>query len=157
MQFSENGRLALLNPFALIMMFGRHKGDGSTHASYFVRGRLDALQESYGSDDPVESIIETAFALAQVIHLTIKLELSSEELDTLPSVIKNERRLPHCIFRAPGKDNRGEVPNIHLLMHYMQDLRNYGTLYNNSTIVGQQKYKVHKAHAPHTNSQDRVL
>jgi hypothetical protein len=105
----------------------------------------------------VESIIETAFALAQVIHLTIKPELSSEELDALPSVIKNERRLLQCIFRAAGKDNRAEVPNIHLSMHYMQDLRNYGTLYNNSTMIGEQKHKVHKAHAPHTNSQDRVL
>jgi hypothetical protein len=159
MQFSENGRLALLNPFALIMMFGRHKGDSdeSMHASYFVRGRLDALQESYGSDDPVGSIIETAFALAQVVHLTIKPELSSEELDALPRVIQNERRLLQCIFRAAGKDNHAEVPNIHLSMHYMQDIRNYGTLYNNSTMIGEQKHKVHKAHAPHTNSRDRVL
>jgi hypothetical protein len=157
MQFSENGRLALLNPFALMIMFGRHKGEDGTHASYFVRGRIEAIQESYGSDDPVGSIIESAFALAQVIHLTIKPELSSEELDALPTVIKNERRLLQCIFRAAGKDNRAEVPNIHLSMHYMQDIQNYGTLYNNSTMIGEQKHKVHKAHAPHTNSQDRVL
>jgi hypothetical protein len=157
MQFSENGRLALLNPFALMIMFGRHKGDDSTHASYFVRGRIDAIREFYGSDDPVGSIIESAFALAQVIHLTIKPELSSEELDALPSVINNERRLLQCIFRAAGKDTRAEVPNIHLSMHYMQDIRNYGTLYNNYTMIGEQKHKVHKAHAPHTNSSDRVL
>jgi hypothetical protein len=157
MQFSENGRLALLNPFALMTMFRRHEGDEGSHSSYFIRGRLDAIRQAYDTDSPIESILETAFALAQVIHLTIKPELSSEEYAVFPGVIINERRLLQNFFRAAARDSRAEVPNIHVSMHYMQDLLNYGTLYNNSTMIGEQKHKVHKAHAPHTNSKDRVL
>jgi hypothetical protein len=157
MQFSENGRLALLNPFALMILFKRHQGDDDDHSDYFIRGRVQEIQQAYDNGDPVEAILETAFAMAQVIHLTIKPELSSEEYASFADVIRNERRLLQCFFRAAGKETRAEVPNIHVSTHYMQDLLNYGTLYNNSTMIGEQKHKVHKAHAPHTNSKDRVL
>jgi hypothetical protein len=157
MQFSENGRLALLNPFALMFLFGRHEGSLDTYPSYFIRGRLGAIEEAYQSENPIESILETAFALAQVIHITIKPELSSEELEAIPTLINQERRLVQCFFRAVGKESRADVPNIHVSKHYVQDILNYGNLYNNSTMIGEQKHKVHKAHAPHTNSKDRVL
>jgi hypothetical protein len=159
MQFSENGRLALLNPFALMMLFGYHEGTDGQHTDYLIRGRAEAIQQAYDIDNgsPLDAILQTAFAMAQVIHLTIKPELSSEEYAAFPGVIKNERRLLQCFFRAAGKETRAEVPNIHVSMHYMQDLLNYGTLYNHSTMIGEQKHKVHKAHAPHTNSNDRVL
>jgi hypothetical protein len=157
MQFSENGRLALLNPFALMFLFGRHAGSLDTYSSYFIRGRLEAIEDAYQSENPIESILETAFALAQVIHITIKPELSSEEYAALPGIINQERRLLQCFFRAVGKDSRAEVPNVHVSKHYIQDILNYGNLYNNSTMIGEQKHKVHKAHAPHTNSKDRVL
>lgn len=53
--------------------------------------------------------------------------------------------------------NYANMPNIHLGLHYEQDIINFGTSRNATTIMGEQKHKVFKAHAPHTNSRDNDL
>lgn len=53
--------------------------------------------------------------------------------------------------------NYANVPNIHLGLHYEQDITNFGTSRNATTMMGEQKHKVFKAHAPHTNSRDNDL
>jgi len=58
---------------------------------------------------------------------------------------------------SPSKVNQVQVPNMHLALHLSQDMQYYGTTRNVSVMIGEQKHKVHKAHAPHTNSKDRAL
>lgn len=49
------------------------------------------------------------------------------------------------------------VPNVHLALHYLNDIENYGTARNSSTMMGEQKHKIFKIHASHTNSKDADL
>lgn len=63
-------------------------------------------------------------------------------------------------FQSTGGTTRGnyekyaDVPNVHLGLHYTQDMQNYSTTYNASTMLGEQKHKIFKQHAAHTNSKD---
>jgi len=43
---------------------------------------------------------------------------------------------------------------MHVALDYAQDLKNYSTLRNIAVMIGKQKHKVFKIHAPNTNSQD---
>lgn len=49
------------------------------------------------------------------------------------------------------------VPNIHLGLHYSHDVRNFATTFNATTMMGEQKHKIFKLHAPHTNSKGTDL
>ena len=44
------------------------------------------------------------------------------------------------------------VPNLHVAIYYQQDLRNYSMLRNTAVMIEEQKHKIFKLHAPHTNS-----
>ena len=46
---------------------------------------------------------------------------------------------------------------MHLATHYAQDIRYYGTARNCAVMIGEQKHKIAKAHAPHTNSRETEL
>lgn len=46
---------------------------------------------------------------------------------------------------------------MHLALHYLNDIENYGTARNSSTMMGEQKHKIFKIHASHTNSRDADL
>jgi len=53
--------------------------------------------------------------------------------------------------------NRTSVPNVHIAVHYIQDINLYGTAKNVLSAEGEQKHKVAKIHAPHTNGRETVL
>jgi hypothetical protein len=53
--------------------------------------------------------------------------------------------------------NRTSVPNVHMAVHYIQDINLYGTAKNVLSAEGEQKHKVAKIHAPHTNGRETVL
>lgn len=57
----------------------------------------------------------------------------------------------------PSYAKKADVPNIHLAVHYPHDLEMYGTLRNSSVMIGEQKHKIFKAHAPHTNQKENEL
>lgn len=46
---------------------------------------------------------------------------------------------------------------MHVALHYQQDILNFGTPRNVSVMIGEQKHKIHKVHAPHTNSRETEL
>jgi hypothetical protein len=60
-------------------------------------------------------------------------------------------------FSCTSKAKYASIPNIHVALHYQQDILNYGTPHNVSVMIGEQKHKIHKVHAPHTNSRDTEL
>lgn len=53
-----------------------------------------------------------------------------------------------------GFQKYADVPNIHLGLHYAQDVQNFATTYNATTMMGEQKHKIFKQHAAHTNSHE---
>jgi hypothetical protein len=119
---------------------------------------VEAIRTEYGEEEDAAScLIRTAFALAQVTYLTIKPDLSQEECQRLPGILKAQRRLLQAFYRTTPKKARAQVPTIHLALHYEQEMALYATTYNCSVMIGEQKHKIHKAHALHTNSKDRVL
>lgn len=61
------------------------------------------------------------------------------------------------LFAVSNSPAYQSVPNIHVALHYLSDLTNYGTTRNVSVMIGEQKHKVHKLHAMHTNSQETIL
>jgi hypothetical protein len=42
-------------------------------------------------------------------------------------------------------------------LQYQQDISNFSTTHNVAVMIGEQKHKIFKAHAPHTNSRDTAL
>lgn len=54
-------------------------------------------------------------------------------------------------------ENYASVPNIHFTVHYQEDIQNYATARNSSTMSGEQKHNIFKLQAPHTNSKDNDL
>lgn len=59
--------------------------------------------------------------------------------------------------KSAGYQKYANVPNIHLGLHYRQDIENFATAYNATTMMGEQKHKVFKQHAQHTNSKENDL
>lgn len=56
-----------------------------------------------------------------------------------------------------GFQKYADVPNVHLGLHYERDIENFATTYNSTTMIGEQKHKVFKQHAGHTNSHENDL
>lgn len=59
--------------------------------------------------------------------------------------------------KGSGFHKYADVPNIHLGLHYDLDIENFATTYNSTTMMGEQKHKVFKQHATHTNSRENDL
>lgn len=72
-------------------------------------------------------------------------------------LVIEERNLLQSFFRCTSKTDYDSVPNIHLPLHYKKDLDFYATLKNVAVMIGEQKHKIFKMHAPHTNSKNREL
>lgn len=156
MVFSEHGRIGLLNPFILLMMFSSVHSEDTT--KFIKRGNLDLFKKQFGSTVTVpDLIIGTAFMIAQIIYLTMKPALTDMESHQFPSLIQEYRLRLQSMLVVSGKPQRAHIPNIHIGIHYSQDILNYANSRNISVMIGEQKHKIHKAHAPHTNSRDRVL
>jgi len=68
-----------------------------------------------------------------------------------------QRAILRGLFKVSNSPGYQDVPNIHVALHYISDLAYYGTTRNVSVMIGEQKHKVHKAHATHTNSRETVL
>lgn len=171
MVFSEHGRLAQLNPIVLLIMFNIRAPDKTTWwrtygpkskpmikplASLRLAQQFTVPGTVY---DPIDTLIEISYSVAKVIFLTHKSRLSNEETQALPVLLKRQREMLQRFFLAAGPQGRkyAAVPNIHVALHYRQDISNYGTLRNVSVMIGEQKHKIHKSHAPHTNSRDTEL
>lgn len=158
MDFSEHGRIALLNPLVLMKMFSK---TGDNNQGFFKRGMPTKLGRQFANSnayfDTAAMVIKISFSIAHVIYLTHKSELSNEEANALPGIILTERKLLRSFFLCGSTPNRASVPNMHLGLHYQQDICNYGTSRNVAAMIGEQKHKVHKNHAPHTNSRGTEL
>lgn len=171
MVFSEHGRLAQMNPLVLMIMFNIRAPDKSTwQRTYGPKNtpiikptavlRLAQQFTEYGETyDPIDTLIEIAYLVAQAIFLTHKSRLSNEETRIIPAILKRQRKMLQGFFLAAGPQRKkyASVPNIHVALHYQQDITNYGTLRNVAVMVGEQKHKIYKSHAPHTNSYDTEL
>lgn len=46
---------------------------------------------------------------------------------------------------------------MHLALHYAKDIENFASTFNATTMLGEQKHKVFKMHAQHTNSHENDL
>lgn len=175
MVFSEHGRNAQLNPFVFMIMFNIQDGNqpkkerivSEGTKSFFKAGPYVKLKENFtgffkidGSVvdyDPVEAILAVSYALSEVIYLCHKGSLTEKELCRLMELVIEERNLLQSFFRCTSKTDYDSVPNIHLPLHYKKDLDFYATLKNVAVMIGEQKHKIFKMHAPHTNSKNREL
>ncbi|KAI5839645.1 hypothetical protein DFP73DRAFT_598240 [Morchella snyderi] len=177
MVFNEHGRVAIVNPFVLMHMFtnDRWKHTSSIsqrerdklRISYVKKGVYTRLEQTFEHEtisgmNPKLQFIRVAYALAKTINLTLKETLTSTDRSNFSNVVWEMRDLLRKIFAcATGNDttfkNYANVPNIHLGLHYEQDITNFGTTRNSTTTMGEQKHKIFKIHAPNTNSKDNDL
>jgi hypothetical protein len=72
------------------------------------------------------------------------------------------RMLLRQFFKSTGRgegsfQKYADIPNIHLGLHYSEDIINFATTFNATTVMGEQKHKVFKQHAGHTNSHETDL
>jgi len=93
--------------------------------------------------------------LARIIYLTMKPALTDIEARRLPQLVQEYRLQLQGMFVVSGKPQRAQLPNMHIGIHYSQDILNYANSRNIAAMLGEQKHKIHKTHAPHTK--DRVL
>lgn len=99
MVFSEHGRVALLNPFVLMLMFGMNTNDSdnrqfadSSRRTYFKRGFVarvtDHFQKPNLPANAADILLQAAWATARVVYLTMKASLDCDEWTTLPEVVR---------------------------------------------------------------------
>ena len=87
----------------------------------------------------------------------MKAQLSGAEFNGLPGILMEERQLLQRFFKASSSKHRADVPNMHMAVHYTSNIKDYGTPHNVSVNMGEQKHKMSKMHAPHTNSRGTEL
>jgi hypothetical protein len=175
MVFSEHGRLALLNPFVLMKMFGIKGRDQtlpitraqSGHVPHFFKPNCAAaLKQEFASVNrmdskpckmhPLTQIVRVAFDLAKLIyHIHQRTIEADVDLDLL---LNNARRGLQKVFLSTDKmKNRASVPNIHLALHYRQDIALFGTPKNVLAAQGEQMHAAPKRHASHTNNKETIF
>lgn len=174
MTFSEHGRVAQMNPLVLLFMSidrnGHRRTTDGHGKSFWVGGAggrseggvaariLQEFSPSNTEQDAFDFILETAFLIAKVVYLSLKESLTSQEAEELPKLFKKQRNFIQKMFRTSKNFALlAECPNIHVATHWEQDIQNFGTTYNVSASIGEQTHRIHKAHAPHTNSRDTEL
>lgn len=183
MVFSEHGQMAIMNPFVLLHLFTTQ--DAKSRKSYLKASAEGRLKTSFDDGvvgrEPSHQVLRTGFMLAKTVYLTLKRSLTQREKAefdvTIIEVIYNSPRfmidddLIRCLqmrimlrkfFKSTittkgGFQKYADVPNIHLALHYKQDMENFATTYNSTTMMGEQKHKVFKQHAQHTNSHENDL
>lgn len=96
--FCEHGRMAELNPLVLMKMFNVHGDEDFSRTraakkkSYFKAGFMKAIAKELGDDkDPIDALLETAYALAEVVYICHKEALTEEEARILPSLVLRVR------------------------------------------------------------------
>ncbi|KAI5839754.1 hypothetical protein DFP73DRAFT_529914 [Morchella snyderi] len=163
MVFNEHGRISIINPFVLMHMFTNddwaYHSDPATieeeRSSYIKGVARTRLIVEFGEMFTAE-IVKTAWLLARCVTLSLQEVISTRERSEFKAVVIEK------LFACASADtktfkNYANVPNIHLALHYYEDIQNYGTARNSSTMMGEQKHKVFKAHAQHTNTKDNDL
>jgi len=100
MVFSENGRLAQLNPLVLLLMFniqGNNPTDRICHdtknKSYFKKVTLHNLKKQFAEPhdeqyDPINTLLAITWSISQVIYLTNKAQLDIDEMEQISDTIK---------------------------------------------------------------------
>ncbi|KAI5846335.1 hypothetical protein DFP73DRAFT_593398 [Morchella snyderi] len=178
MVFNEHGRIAIINPFVLMHMFtnddwyyrttdiDNELSPGELHAirvSYIKKVAYRRLSDEFGHAMPaLKAIVNTAWSLARCVTLTMQETISTEERAEFRDIVIHSRTMLQKIFMCASADtktfkNYANVPNIHLALHYLDDMENFGTARNSSTMMGEQKHKVFKLHARHTNTRDNDM
>ncbi|KAI5838707.1 hypothetical protein DFP73DRAFT_599637 [Morchella snyderi] len=158
MVFSEHGKMAIMNPFVLMIIFS-----GSTARSIFKAGVEERIKRSFSDDkEPKYQVLHTAFLLAKVVHMTLKRCIDHRPHESFVSVILDMRNMLRRFFGATistkgGFQKYADVPNVHLALHYATDIENFASTFNATTMLGEQKHKVFKMHAQHTNSHENDL
>ncbi|KAI5839594.1 hypothetical protein DFP73DRAFT_598577 [Morchella snyderi] len=177
MVFSEHGRVAMMNPMVLMHMFTNDDWkrtrslDGRERAQerdfYFKKGVVSRLSQSFAEESAIgidcrNQVLHASFGIATAIYLTMQDTLTTGDRAQFQRTIWGMRHILRRIFASASSNeksfkNYANVPNIHLGLHYEEDLRNYGSIRNCTTMMGEQKHKIFKAHAPHTNSTNNDL
>jgi hypothetical protein len=169
MVFSEHGRLALLNPFVLMKMFGIQGRDRSLpitkaqsgHVPHFIKPNCAASLKrefAYVANQvhPLTQIVRVAYNIAKLIY-HIHQRTINKDVD-LDSLLTTSRHGLQKIFLCTEKmKNRASVPNVHLALHYRQDIALFGTPKNVLAAEGEQMHAAPKRHASHTNNKERIL
>ena len=98
MVFTEHGRLAELNPFALLLMFDIRGNQSEErrvrfkdNKSFFKQTVVSKLSKEFdhheGEFDPAASILQVSYSIAQVVYYTHKASLTPEETAALPQIV----------------------------------------------------------------------
>lgn len=166
MVFSEHGEMAVMNPFILLHLFANMESEHSEKSrtaikkSYIKASVEGKMAQAFGSGNAVRThILRTAFLMAKTVSLTMKRTLSLTERKEFHATLIEGRIVMRKLFLSTGGgkasyEKYADVPNVHLGLHYAQDIENYATTFNSCMMLGEQKHKIFKQHAAHTNSKD---
>lgn len=166
MVFSEYGRLAIMNPLVILKLYenmGATNGQLPKRQWIWKPEQIEILGSKLGFEEmmgfpPEHQVLRIAYLHARCIYYTMRETLTAEERDNMVFTILASRHHLQKFFEATEKyASWGKVPNIHLGLHYTNDLENFGTIRNSTTMMGEQKHKLFKAHASHTNSRENDL
>ncbi|KAI5836953.1 hypothetical protein DFP73DRAFT_532340 [Morchella snyderi] len=176
MVFNEHGRIAIVNPFVLMHMFTNDSWSYHPDEARGSRTLLQHTRRSYvkplvarnlsvefgAGEEYTGGIVKTAWLLARCVTLALQETISTRERCKFNSTVVQARYNLQKVFKCASGDrktfkNYASVPNIHLALHYQEDIQNYATARNSSTMSGEQKHKIFKLNAPHTNSKDNDL
>ncbi|KAI5837765.1 hypothetical protein DFP73DRAFT_600775 [Morchella snyderi] len=147
---ADHGRMAIMNPFVLVHLFTNQHSKHSIQTKTYLKAGIDArtrttfYQELDAQQEAKSCILRTSYALVMTVYMTLKKSLTIEE----------QRNLHLAVYQKYA-----DVPNIHLRLHYAEDILNFATTFltllqtfNATTTMGEQQHKVLKQHAGHTNS-----
>lgn len=161
MNFSEHARIACLNPFILLRVFN---APGNLLRPTVEKNLGDLLNTEDEVPDKrrriYDNIIFAAYKLATSNFLAFKKELTSNERTMLTQNVLQGRVAFQWVVKGVGgkqlKD-KWRVPNCHVPLHYPENVKCFATTRNSACSMGEQKHKVFKQHAPHTNSKENDL
>ncbi|KAF3926677.1 hypothetical protein ABW21_db0202352 [Orbilia brochopaga] len=159
MNFSENARLACLEPFILLKMCEAADAEGMDPTKAYLKAAIAndirktttfGTQLSSALLKPFDQLIRMAYLYARSNYHTHMGKQNKKEREDMLLFATNSRLQYQQIAEVCQEDIK--LPNIHLVRHYHQDVENVGTLRNCVTIQGEAKHKTFKEAASTTNT-----